>query len=163
MTFNGKVQTFNLAKGSGIISTEYGDLFLPMSACVDGTPMPGDAVKFDLEENKEQPLGYQAANVTGCTGAKGNGKGGGCATNGKKTGTGQFTGIVKQYNDEKGYGFVIESDGTNLFIHAKQFIDGSIPKPGDWITYDKRPDARSPGNMEAHNITGGTGVAVAKG
>merc|ERR1719476_38560 len=121
MTFNGKVQTFNLAKGSGVVTTEYGDLFLPLSACQDGTPMPGDALKFDLEEDKEQPLGYRAANVTGCTGAKGKGKGGGtsnggcgmnqgggCATAGQKTGTGQFTGTVQQYNDEKGYGFVIE-------------------------------------------------------
>ena len=43
------------------------------------------------------------------------------------------TGIVKWYNESKGFGFIEQSDGRDLFVHYKE-VRGKLSK-GDTVEY----------------------------
>merc|ERR1719491_1366607 len=67
------------------------------------------------------------------------------------------TGVCKFFNDEKGYGFIIQDDGgEDLFIHRNQCSDSQNPVEGDALTFDETWDDRK-GKNNASNCTGGTG------
>ncbi len=43
------------------------------------------------------------------------------------------TGIVKWFNEQKGYGFIEQTNGRDLFVHYKE-IRGKL-NPGDKVEY----------------------------
>eukprot|EP00972_Heterocapsa_arctica_P084663 12469364-Heterocapsa_arctica.AAC.1 len=66
-------------------------------------------------------------------------------------------GTVKSFNAEKGFGFIVAADGTDIFIHRSGCVDGSTPQAGDFMTFDVQPSKVKPDQMQATNATGGTG------
>ncbi|CAE7945701.1 unnamed protein product [Symbiodinium sp. KB8] len=81
-------------------------------AIIDGSILvKDDIVQFDMEESKVKPGQMQAINVSGGTGQPGGGKGSG------KPGSSQ--GTVKNFREDKGFGFITLSDGSDLFMHIK--------------------------------------------
>mmetsp|Transcript_65154 Transcript_65154/g.184816 ORF Transcript_65154/g.184816 Transcript_65154/m.184816 type:complete len:174 (-) Transcript_65154:116-637(-) len=74
-----------------------------------------------------------------------------------------YTGTIKFFNDDKGFGF-IHHEGGSLFMHRTDILDGN-PGDGDDVTYDVSVDDRN-GKEKASNITvvgGGTGSAEGGG
>mmetsp|Transcript_66410 Transcript_66410/g.168253 ORF Transcript_66410/g.168253 Transcript_66410/m.168253 type:complete len:307 (+) Transcript_66410:93-1013(+) len=69
------------------------------------------------------------------------------------------TGAVKRYNPMKGFGFLTQSDGTDVFVHVSD-CNGGAPKEGDSLTFDVEMDPKS-GKMIARNVLGCTGDANA--
>merc|ERR1712187_589125 len=70
-------------------------------------------------------------------------------------GTGVYQGSVKSFNDLKGWGF-IELDGQDIFLHAKDMVDGSTPDRGDVLKFDIEDNPGKPGTFKATNATGGS-------
>ena len=57
-------------------------------------------------------------------------------------------GSIKFYNDQKGFGFIIAEDGTEIFFHITQCEEGYEPQEWDMVDYqvwegrDGRPAAK---------------------
>jgi len=63
------VKNFSPQRGFGFIEWEGQEVFLHKSVCMDGVPMLGDQVTFDMYEDKLiHPGTLKATNVYGCTG-----------------------------------------------------------------------------------------------
>jgi CspA family cold shock protein len=45
------------------------------------------------------------------------------------------TGTVKFFNNDKGFGFIKQDNGDDLFFHISQ-INGPEPKEGDKVEYE---------------------------
>ena len=61
------------------------------------------------------------------------------------------TGIVKWFNAEKGYGFIIpDFGGKDLFAHVRQVL-GGVMTEGQRVRYEIGKDPR--GRDQAENIT----------
>jgi len=61
-------------------------------------------------------------------------------------------GIVKWFNDQKGFGFIEREDGDDVFVHHSA-ISGSGFKTlaeGDQVTFDVEQGAKGP---SAQNVT----------
>ncbi|CAK0856462.1 unnamed protein product, partial [Prorocentrum cordatum] len=124
------------------------DVFLHIKSCTDGgVPQKGDIVAYDTEPSQTKPGQLSATNVTGGTGTAG----------GRKAGTGAHHGTCKSFSVKSGFGFINGEDGTDVFLHARQVVDGSIPQQGDTLQFDLEPSPSKPGQMQAKNVTGGTG------
>jgi len=66
------------------------------------------------------------------------------------------TGVVKYFNDDKGFGFIVQDDGgPDIFAHRNN-LSGNPLKEGDRVTYEAGVDDRN-GKPCAVNIAGGTG------
>eukprot|EP00931_Biecheleriopsis_adriatica_P056158 TRINITY_DN3327_c0_g2_i1.p1 TRINITY_DN3327_c0_g2~~TRINITY_DN3327_c0_g2_i1.p1 ORF type:complete len:215 (-),score=63.23 TRINITY_DN3327_c0_g2_i1:277-870(-) len=141
MSCSGTVKSFRADKGFGFITDANGqDIFLHKKSCTDGgVPQQGDTVYFDMTESTAKPGTMQATNVTGGTGKP------------------PQEGTVKMFNAEKGFGFITAQDGTDVFVHAKACTDGATPQQGDWVKFTIQPSPTKPGQMQASNVTGGTG------
>merc|ERR1719424_296987 len=98
-----------------------------------------------MTESAVKPGQMQASNVTGGTGTA------------AKRGGGAYQGSCKSFNQEKGFGFVVGADGTDIFYHVKAVSDGTTPQAGDMLSYDLEPSPMKPDQMQATNVTGGTG------
>eukprot|EP00931_Biecheleriopsis_adriatica_P056160 TRINITY_DN3327_c0_g3_i2.p1 TRINITY_DN3327_c0_g3~~TRINITY_DN3327_c0_g3_i2.p1 ORF type:complete len:196 (-),score=56.78 TRINITY_DN3327_c0_g3_i2:485-1072(-) len=141
MSCQGTVKTFRADKGFGFITDANGqDVFVHMKSCTDGgVPQQGDVVYFDMAESTTKPGSMQASNVTGGTGKP------------------PQQGTVKMFNAEKGFGFITAQDGTDVFVHARSCTDGNSLQQGDWVKFSIQPSPTKPGQMQASNVTGGTG------
>eukprot|EP00445_Apocalathium_hangoei_P050759 CAMPEP_0204028400 /NCGR_PEP_ID=MMETSP0360-20130528/52661_1 /ASSEMBLY_ACC=CAM_ASM_000342 /TAXON_ID=268821 /ORGANISM="Scrippsiella Hangoei, Strain SHTV-5" /LENGTH=64 /DNA_ID=CAMNT_0050972223 /DNA_START=53 /DNA_END=244 /DNA_ORIENTATION=- len=60
------------------------------------------------------------------------------------------TGVVKNYNPLKGFGFVTQSDGQDVFVHVSA-CSGMAPNQGDTLTFDVEWDPKS-GKPQAKNV-----------
>merc|ERR1719188_612486 len=73
---------------------------------------------------------------------------------------GPKTGVVKYFNEEKGFGFILQDDGSpDIFAHRNNVMGNSLQE-GDRVTYDLGEDDRN-GKPCANNISGGTGGPLA--
>ncbi len=45
-------------------------------------------------------------------------------------------GKVKFFNKEKGYGFIIKEDGTDIFVHVKDIKNKVKPEAGQPVVFD---------------------------
>ena len=61
-------------------------------------------------------------------------------------------GIVKWFNDSKGFGFITAEDGTDVFAHFTQIQSDGFRKleEGEKVTFDIEQGQRGP---QASNIT----------
>merc|ERR1719192_364118 len=66
------------------------------------------------------------------------------------------SGVVKFFNDFKGFGFIIQDDGgDDLFVHRNAVV-GQVLLEGDTVRYEESYDDRS-SKRRADNVSGGTG------
>jgi len=64
-------------------------------------------------------------------------------------------GTVKWFNNEKGYGFISNDDGSgDVFVHfsAIQGTGFRTLEEGQKVTYDTEPDPKDAGKMRAINV-----------
>jgi uncharacterized membrane protein YsdA (DUF1294 family)/cold shock CspA family protein len=53
----------------------------------------------------------------------------------------RLEGIIKKWNDAKGFGFIQPQTGPEIFIHIKSFLNQSIrPSIGDVVTFEVKVD-----------------------
>ncbi|CAJ1404566.1 unnamed protein product [Effrenium voratum] len=151
MSATGPCKSFNGMKGWGFIDYGGQDVFVHIKDCTGGQPAPGDMLSFDLEES--QPGRFKAKNVNGGTAPRDQD-----AMMGKVTpveGTGAYTGSVKSFNVQKGFGFISMEGGQDVFVHMKGCV-GTLPNAGDIVKFDMEPSPTKPGQFQAKNVTGGT-------
>ncbi len=63
-----------------------------------------------------------------------------------------YTGVVKWYNNKKGYGFISGNDGEDVFVHHSQIKEKGNNKDlseGENITYDTKASERG---LQAINV-----------
>merc|ERR1719272_441118 len=104
-----------------------------------------------MSESPVKPGQMQASNITGGTGQP------------PKKGGGAYQGACKSFNELKGFGFIVGPDGSDIFYHAQGIVDGSTPQAGDTLNYDLEPSKLKPDQVQAENITGGTGFGKGGG
>ena len=51
-------------------------------------------------------------------------------------------GIVKFYNEEKGYGFILGDDGEDYFVHVTNVTYGIVLEEHDRVDFDKEKNDR---------------------
>lgn len=64
-------------------------------------------------------------------------------------------GTVKWFNNEKGFGFISNDDGSgDVFVHfsAIQAEGFRTLTEGQKVTYDTEPDPKDPGKLRAVNV-----------
>lgn len=173
MAKTGIVKFFNDEKGFGFITQDDGgpDLFCHRKNVAGGGLLEGDEVLYD-EETDERSGKPKALNVSGGTGGEswgrsggGGGGGGGGKSNGGKGKGGGFrdggvrgakSGVVKFFNEEKGFGFISQHDGSpDVFVHRREVVPGQALVEGDEVHFDDAMDDRS-GKFKASNVSGGT-------
>ena len=61
-------------------------------------------------------------------------------------------GTVKWFNDEKGFGFITSSDGSEYFVHHSNIMGDGFKslKEGDRVTFDVEDGPKGP---SAVNVT----------
>ncbi|CAE8616621.1 unnamed protein product [Polarella glacialis] len=156
MSSQGTAKTFNGMKGWGFIECQGTDYFVHVKDCIGNPPKVGDVLSFDLEAGTSASSAgrMQAKNVTGGTGTPGQ-PGGMGSFSGAVQGTGAYSGVVKSFNGEKGFGFIAVEGSDDAFCHLKQCV-GSQPVQGDTVKFDLEPSRSKPGQMQATNVTGGS-------
>lgn len=60
--------------------------------------------------------------------------------------TARRQGCIRWYDPHKGYGFIHEEDGSEVFLHASAFRDNRLmhPRPGQVVTYRVEQTAKGP-------------------
>lgn len=64
-------------------------------------------------------------------------------------------GTVKWFSQEKGYGFISNENGGDVFVHFSAIqMDGyKTLSEGQKVTFDTEPDPRDSSKMRAVNVT----------
>ena len=66
-----------------------------------------------------------------------------------------MTGIVKWFNDEKGYGFITPDDGSgDVFVHFSAIVADGYKKllEGQKVTFETEADPRGAKGVRAVNV-----------
>jgi len=74
-------------------------------------------------------------------------------------------GQVKSFGPDKGFGFIINPDGSgpDIFLPLKACVDGKVPQKGDMVSFDVSESELKPGQLQASNVSGGTSVPKTAG
>lgn len=123
----GTVKVWFEDKGFGFLAQSDGgpDVFVHRNSVEDGNSLPqGCQVMFEAswsgQRNKLEVLKCRQVNPPGSANAAG-----ATPPGGQPTTTGQLTGSVKVWFEEKGFGFVSPTaGGTDVFVHRNALLDG---------------------------------------
>jgi len=66
-----------------------------------------------------------------------------------------YTGVVKWFNTEKGYGFIINSEGNDIFVHHSNIKEEGNNKDlheGENVSFDIINAERGPSAINVHKI-----------
>ncbi|MBS5986832.1 cold-shock protein [Clostridium paraputrificum] len=66
-----------------------------------------------------------------------------------------ITGIVKWYNQEKGYGFISCNDGKDVFVHHSQIKEKGSEKDlheGESVSFDIQEGEKGPMAVNIHKL-----------
>jgi len=171
--FFGVVKAFDEDKGWGHISCDvtrqmFGKDMFVLRSSLHGTKIsPGDEVQFALRQGLR---GVEATEVRPLS------RGPAAFSWDEAVGR-EFVGILKMFDNTKGWGF-LECDesrqlyGKDIFVHKREFPKGCTPDNGDRLRFivergrDARPEARrvtldGPGIDAAHTLSAQTAPAVA--
>ena len=55
-----------------------------------------------------------------------------------------MNGVVKWYNPRKGYGFIENEEGKDIFVHRTQVPQGTFLNEGDKVTFEIEEDEKGP-------------------
>jgi CspA family cold shock protein len=72
----------------------------------------------------------------------------------------QTAGVVKLYNESRGYGFIQRAGEKDLFFHISQVRDGYQPRKGDQVEFEEGPGRKGP---EAKNVRPASAAARESG
>lgn len=69
--------------------------------------------------------------------------------------TGKYIGLVKWYNDKKGYGFIVRGAGEEIFFHKSATV-GEVEgyEEGQWVLYDVETRQKGPEATDVEPYTG---------
>jgi len=56
----------------------------------------------------------------------------------------KMNGVVKWYHSQKGYGFITNDEGKDIFVHRSQIPMGTYLHEGDKVSFDIEEDERGP-------------------
>lgn len=63
------------------------------------------------------------------------------------------TGLVKFFNDDKGFGFITpENGGQDVFVHVSALQSGNSLREGDKVSFEVGQD-RKTGKSKAENVS----------
>jgi len=64
------------------------------------------------------------------------------------------TGIVKWFNDQKGFGFIEQEDGADLFVHYSEIVGNGFKtiSEGDRVTFDIGEGKKGPAAQNVSKI-----------
>ena len=71
-------------------------------------------------------------------------------------GTTMHTGTVKWFNEQKGFGFISDDDGSgDVFVHFSAIVAEGFKTlaEGQKVTFDVEPDPKNSSKMRAVNVT----------
>ncbi|RBP64497.1 putative cold-shock DNA-binding protein [Alkalibaculum bacchi] len=66
-----------------------------------------------------------------------------------------FTGTVKWFDNDRGYGFISTNDGKDVFLHHSQVKEKSHDKDiheGEELTFDIREDEKGPAAINVQKM-----------
>ena len=55
-----------------------------------------------------------------------------------------MNGVVKWYNPRKGYGFIENEEGKDIFVHKTQVPRGTFLNEGDKVSFEIEEDEKGP-------------------
>ena len=71
--------------------------------------------------------------------------------------TGKYIGLLKWFNNKKGYGFVVRGAGEEIFFHgSNSSVDPSTLDEGQWILYDVEETNKGPEATDVEPYNGPT-------
>lgn len=64
-------------------------------------------------------------------------------------------GVIKFFNENRGYGFIKSSERTDVFVHHSQIAENGYRtlQEGDEVTFDVRDGQRGPEAVNVHRST----------
>lgn len=62
-------------------------------------------------------------------------------------------GKIKWYNPRKGYGFIEDEDGKDIFVHRTAVPQGTFLNEGDEVEFEREESDRGPKAMNVKKIS----------
>lgn len=67
----------------------------------------------------------------------------------------KFTGVVKWFDDDRGYGFISANEGDDVFVHHSQIKEKGNEKDiheGEAVTFDVVQDEKGPAAINVQKL-----------